>query len=182
MRKSSMAGNTQARLYIVCEGETDKVILGALIRRILIAKHIEEGVFIVAAGAKLPVPNLVQGLENQLPADTKFGIVVDSDGDIESTKSFLRRHLDLHQCSIVIAHPSLQSWFGLSEDQTGANIPDGKKIQQLVDRIDLDQLAREHPEFEQLLEMITELGTGPVRASSALLSSRDVRSKTYSRR
>lgn len=177
-----MAENRQARLYVVCEGETDKLILGALIRRILLAKHIEEGVFIVAAGARLAVPNLVQALELHLPVETKFGVVVDSDGDIESAKSFLRRRLDLHQYSVVIAHPSLQSWFGLSEDQTDAKPPDRKKIQELVDRINLNQLAREHPEFEQLQEMVTELGAGPVRASSAVLSSRDVRSKTYSRR
>lgn len=177
-----MDENPEARLCVVCGGQTDRAVLAALIRRILRAKHISEEVLIVAAGGRLPIPNLVEALERQLPRVREFGIVIDSDGDIEGTKSFLSRHLDLHHYSVVIAHPSLESWFGLSEKQIGGGYNILKKVQDLIDRVDLKQLGRDHPEFNQLVKMIAELETGPAQASSATLSSRDIRAKTYSRR
>jgi hypothetical protein len=182
MQTFNMDENPQAALCIICEGQTDRAILAELIRRILRAKHINEEVLIVAAGGRLPIPKLVQAMERELPRVMTFGIVIDSDGDIEGTKSFLRRHLDLHDYSVVIAHPSLESWFGLSENQIGGRSNILKKVQDLIDRVDLKQLARDHPEFNQLVKMIADLETSPARISSAGLSSRDIRAKTYSRR
>jgi hypothetical protein len=88
----------------------------------------------------------------------------------------------LHDYFVVVAHPSLESWVGLSENQIGGGFNILKKVEDLIDRVDLKQLARDHPEFNQLVEMIMEIETGPVKASSAVLSSRDIRTKTHSRR
>jgi hypothetical protein len=146
------------------------------------AKNISDEVLIFAAGGRLPIPNLVQALERELPRVMAFGIVIDSDGDIEGTKSFLARHLDLHDYFAVIAHPSLESWFGVSENQIGGGTDVVQKVQDLIDRVDLKQLARDHPEFNQLVKMIADLEASPGRISSAAVSARDIRAKTYSRR
>jgi hypothetical protein len=166
-------------LSLVCEGETDKRVLAALIHRILRAKHSDATVTILAAGGRQSIPKLVRALERQMPPDAALGMVVDSDGDPESTEAFLSRDLDLRQYSVIIAHPSLESWFGLTPNEVHSMLKDPKQIQSLINRADLDRVAHEHPEFCELLKIITEVRVGPVGVSSEALFPRNLRTKAY---
>ncbi len=110
-------------------------------------------------------------------------MVVNSDGDVAGTESFLRRNLDLQDYFAMIAHPSLESWFDLTEDEVYKMLRNPQEIQAVVDNADLTKIAREHPELNQLIDIVTSLKRKPKRVSSAAFAPpRDLRAKVRSER
>src|SRR5437763_14845549 len=150
-----MAHKEWPDLYLVCEGEHDKNLLAALIRKILQTEGIDRTVQIVAAHGKQPIPKLVRALEYQVPPDSVLGIVTDSDGDVEQTKSFLSKDLDLARYLIIIAHPHLEAWFDEKATIARQLSRSHEQAWKFVKGTDLSRVACEHPEFNTLLQTIT---------------------------
>jgi hypothetical protein len=156
-------------VYLICEGDDDENLLAILTQKILRQNHSRISVAVVPAHGKQQIPGFVSALDDQAEGQSRLGIVVDSDGQIEATKSFLRRNLDLENYFVVIAHPSVGSWFGEEiKDLAG----DPRQTRQIVDQLDLEEIERKHPEVAVLRENLTR--------KSATASSSRVRSTAES--
>jgi len=161
-------------VYLVCEGATDEALLAALTQKILRTNHAGISVAILAAQGKQQIPGLIQALDDDTRGESRLGIVVDSDGQAEQTKAFLRRNLDLEKYFVVIADPSVDAWFGEGVKRL---VKDPKQIQRAVEQLDLDVMERRHPEIIVLRENLTQKPIAVVASQSRTASDlRDSRS------
>jgi hypothetical protein len=138
---------------IVCEGETDKVILAHLVQRLLSTKFIERRVEIVPAQGKAIIPRMVRALEARL-SPPSIAIVIDSDGNKARTWSTVGTKLPKNKYSIVMAHPNVESWV-----TTGGSKPRMQPatftLAHLAEIVDLAALQQLHPEFSDLVIAVT---------------------------
>jgi len=146
--KDATKSNALPDVYLVCEGDADETILASLTQKILRRNHTDLRVAIVAAQGKQPIPRLVEALADETQGMSRVGIVIDSDGQVEETRSFLGKNLDLKNYFVVIANPSVESWLG---DEIKGLARNGQSSR-VVDELDLDEIEREHPEVAILSE------------------------------
>lgn len=155
-RRVKNAASRNSRLpdvYLVCEGDDDVNLLAVLAQKILRRNHADMTVAVVPAYTKLQIRGISHALDNQAEGKSRLGIVVDSNGQMEAAKSFLRRNLDLENYFVVIADPSVESWFGKKIKRLA---DDPKQVGKIVNQLDLDEIERKHPEVAMLRENLRQ--------------------------
>lgn len=132
----------KADLLIVCEGETDRVIIATLSERILGNSSSNRSIKIIVAMGKFTIPRVANALWNTFYSDSKMLIVTDGDGDPTATKEMLVKGLEFDRWISVIPNPSIEVWFDLDVDQI--------KRRGIKNRIEQSRLAASKLDIEEL--------------------------------
>lgn len=111
-------GPSSADLIIVCEGDADREVLAHLAKRILEHSPSPKKIEVISALGKIGVPKIVNSLLMSQP-EVRVLAVVDSDNDIEGTRSMLDSIITSANWAPIIIHPGLKQWLGLSRDPRG---------------------------------------------------------------
>lgn len=112
------AGESSADLIIVCEGDADREVLAHLAQRILENSPSSKKIEVISALGKVGVPKIVNSLLMNQPK-VRVLAVVDSDDDIEGTRSMLESIITSPNWVPIIIHPRIEQWLGLSRDPRG---------------------------------------------------------------
>lgn len=102
-----------ADLLIVCEGNTDRVVIATLTERILSVADSNRSIKIIVAMGKYTIPNVANALWKTFNSTSKVVIVVDGDGDSNKTIEMLKKGLEFDDWIAVIPNPSIEIWLDL---------------------------------------------------------------------
>jgi hypothetical protein len=138
-------------LCIICEGESDRVILSELTKRLLAGGAIKRRVEIRVAHGKMVIPRVVRALESRFSPD-QLAIVVDSDGDLLGTRRLFKDKLKLNEYWLIIADPSVESWIVQNELGRDKAV---EGLRKLAMNANLRRIGLSHPEFKELEEVVT---------------------------
>lgn len=131
---------------IICEGQTDEVILQA------VARKLEQKVTIVTCEGKYNVPDVFSAvIRNHAKSDIL--IVVDSDGDEELTEKMITERISNHNYELAIINDCIEDWFG----RELANFNKLKLIQSIntiIEEMDIDEVCKEHQSFEKVIKFL----------------------------
>jgi len=85
-------------IFVICEGPSDAAFLSALMPRVVPAVSAK----IIPAGGKITTANVFNSLVDFAPPNSRFIILVDSDGDIDgSIQSIVRRVTDPSRLEVM---------------------------------------------------------------------------------
>lgn len=105
-----------ADLLVVCEGESDRVVIATLVERILVTANSRRSIKIITAMGKLSIPRVANALWSTFHSGSKVLIVTDSDGDPDGTVAMLRHGLEFPDWVASIPNPSIETWIDLGLD------------------------------------------------------------------
>jgi predicted ATP-dependent endonuclease of OLD family len=127
---------------LVCEGETDKVILSRLAIQILSEHGVKKDIEVIPAYGRGIIPRMLRALEARY-AKVPIVVVVDSEGNEAKVRAEFRTKANWHRHSLVIANPSVESWIhdAKKSGKSGGRHPEGNPV-------DLHSIERTHPEFK----------------------------------
>lgn len=136
-----------ADLLIVCEGDSDRVVISTLAERILAAAGSSRSIKILTAMGKVTIPRVANALWNTFHTESKVLIVVDGDDDPIGTNSMLGKGLEFENWIAAIPNPSIETWLGLDAADLRRR---GRKIEQsrkAAEVLDIDALLVRDEEF-----------------------------------
>lgn len=99
-------------LVVVCEGDTDRMILIGLADRILTENKVHRQVRIVTAMGKRSVARVTRTFQYHYPANTRTLLIVDGDGDQEGAQELLQDNVSIQNWTYAIPDPGIEAWFG----------------------------------------------------------------------
>lgn len=105
--------NAAADLLIVCEGDSDRVIISVLAERILARVNSARSIKILTAMGKMSIPRVANALWTTFHSETKALIVVDGDNDVIGTEAMLATGLEFQDWVAAIPNPSIERWLDL---------------------------------------------------------------------
>ncbi|AWG32168.1 restriction endonuclease [Burkholderia cenocepacia] len=103
-------------LLIVCEGESDRVVIAVLVKRILAEAGSDRSVKIMTALGKLTIPRVANALRDMFSEQSQMLIVVDGDNDPLGTEEMLSRGMEFENWSVSIPNPSIETWLSLDPE------------------------------------------------------------------
>ena len=106
------------KIAIVCEGRFDAFILHDLAFRVLKENGLEAEIRVVHTGGKQNLPR-VANLFAPAAESTIVILVVDTDGDIETTRKLVHEGVSYDRFHLVTPNPSIESWL-LGGDKAAA--------------------------------------------------------------
>jgi hypothetical protein len=153
---SQSAQPATADLLIVCEGESDRVVIATLAERILAAAGSRRSIKILTAMGKLTIPRVANAMWNTFHSESKVLIVVDGDNDPTGTASMLGNGLEFGDWIAAIPNPSIETWLDL--DLETLRRRGGKsRIEQsrnAAETLDIDALRQRDGQFAQFYHAI----------------------------
>ncbi|EMN1928149.1 hypothetical protein RVV18_002553 [Burkholderia ambifaria] len=130
-----------ADLLIVCEGDSDRVVIATLAERILAAAGSSRSIKILTAMGKMTIPRVANAMWNTFHSESKVLIVTDGDNDPAGTATMLGNGLEFGEWVAAIPNPSIETWLGL----------DLEKLRRLgKSRIEVSRSAAETLDIEAL--------------------------------
>ncbi|MFC3968424.1 TOPRIM nucleotidyl transferase/hydrolase domain-containing protein [Rhizobium lemnae] len=143
-------------LVIVCEGDTDREVLAALSQRILDNHNSQRSIQIITAMGKHAVTKVTKTFKHVYPPETKVLLVVDGDGDPDSSREMLEQEVSLSNWTASIPNPGLEVWFGLEPLRMRRQSMVGRMEQYLsaVGDADINQLRNSHTSFEDFYNAV----------------------------
>jgi hypothetical protein len=146
----------RADLLIVCEGNTDRVIISALAERILARAGSARSIKILTAMGKMTIPRVTNALWNTFHSKSKLLIVVDGDNDPIGTAAMLNDGLEFVEWIAAIPNPSIETWLGL--DAGALRRRDLKYRAEhsrwLAQQLDIDALKARDEQFARFYDAI----------------------------
>ena len=147
-----------ADLVIVCEGETDRVVITTLAERILSCAGSNRSITIVVAMGKFAIPSVVNALRSHKPAKAKTLIVVDGDGDPAGTIDMLNKGLKvpLEDWIAAVPNPSIENWLNLDPVAMRRWPPRvrAEELRNAAALLDFEQLRRSDEQFVRLYDAV----------------------------
>jgi hypothetical protein len=145
-----------ADLLIVCEGDTDRVIISTLAERILASTGSARSIKILTAMGKMTIPRVTKALWNTFHSDPRLLIVADGDNDPIGTAAMLANGLDFVEWVAAIPNPSIETWLGLDAD---ALRREGTKYRaehsrRFAQQLDIDALKARDEQFARFYDAI----------------------------
>jgi hypothetical protein len=113
---SQPVASDSADLLIVCEGDSDRVIISTLAERILADVGSSRSIKILTAMGKMTIPRVANALRNTLHSESNLLIVTDGDNDPAGTSNMLTSGLEFTQWVAAIPNPTIEIWLGLDAD------------------------------------------------------------------
>lgn len=133
---------TSADLLIVCEGDSDRVIIAVLAERILAATGSSRSIKILTAMGKISIPRVANALWGTFDSETKVLIVADGDDDPVATEAMLTNGLEFRGWVAAVPNPSIETWLGLNVEALRRR---GTKY-----RVEQSRLAAQHLDITAL--------------------------------
>ncbi len=133
--------NDRADLIVVCEGDSDRIVLEMLIDRLLVLFGLEAAlrIKIVAAGGKLELARVADLFKINHDKE-KVHLVIDGDGDTEQSRDLVFSRIQRKDCTFSVTPQGIESWFALS--------PMRHRRQQLVGKIGT------YPEYDSAIKSL----------------------------
>ena len=97
------------QIVMICEGQTDRVILTRFSQRILEEETVTANVRVLAAQGKLAIARVASAVSPLLPKDSRLIVVVDGDGDRVGTEQTMLEEIQI-PCDIVVVEPEIEAW------------------------------------------------------------------------
>ena len=145
-----------ADLLIVCEGETDRVVIATLAERILRDGGSTRSIKIVVAMGKVTIPSVVNAIWTSLRAGTKVLIVVDGDNDAVRTAGMLEKGIEFGAWVSAIPDPSIEVWLDVDASALRRR-PVKSRIEQVrhaAEKLDIPSLRVEDAQFAKFYDAI----------------------------
>ncbi|MBB5064918.1 TOPRIM nucleotidyl transferase/hydrolase domain-containing protein [Granulicella mallensis] len=111
--ESQPAAPASADLLIVCEGDSDRVIISTFAERILARAESPRSIKILTAMGKVTIPRVANALWNTFHSESKLLIVTDGDNDPVGTATMLANGLEFADWVSAIPNPTIETWLGL---------------------------------------------------------------------
>lgn len=136
--------------------DTDREVLAALSQRILDDHNSQRSIQIITAMGKHAVTKVTKTFKHVYPPETKVLLVVDGDGDPDSSREMLEREVSLSNWTASIPNPGLEVWFGLDPLRMRRQSMVGRMEQYLsaVGDADINQLRNSHTSFEDFYNAV----------------------------
>jgi hypothetical protein len=155
-------------ITIVCEGQTDKLIIQGFITKIL--EQIDSApahYVITVAQGKYSAPRLASEVLTYESPRHDYLVIVDGDNQLDKTFELFRKE-GLDKSKIIIPNPSIEIWLGMEFEQKPIdffrknNIRKGDPvgISKLIMDIDIDDLSDREESFRNFREIITGHNNG----------------------
>lgn len=131
---------------IICEGQTDEIILQA------VARKLNQKVTIVAADGKYNVPAIFDAVKGR---NTKSDIliVIDSDGDEEETEKMIVENIGIDNYELAIIDNYIEDWF-MPELADFSKLKLMQSIDAIIENLDFAELSRTHKSFSKVLDFL----------------------------
>ena len=144
-------------LVVICEGATDRELIGLLATKILNKYGLAKKVNIVTAIGKMAIPRVANATSN-IKTNSPVLIIIDSDGDLDKTREMLNRGVELNNWKYSVPDPAIEEWLGIDRREFrqryhGSNIRH-EKLTELVASIDLEDLAERDDSFKVFYEWV----------------------------
>jgi hypothetical protein len=111
--KAERPFSVAADLLIVCEGDTDRLVIGMLAERVLAHAGSKRVIKIAMAMGKRSIPRMANALWDNAPTLPKVLVVTDGDDDPEGTKAMLSKELKIDDWVAAIPNPEIETWLDL---------------------------------------------------------------------
>ena len=145
-----------ADLLIVCEGDSDRVVIATLAERILAAVGSSRSIKIIVAMGKVTIPRVANALWSTYHFESKMLIVVDGDNDPAGTAAMLSNGVDFGGWVSAIPNPSIETWFDVDRDafRRGPTTSRIEKYRQAARDLDIQTLRARDEQFAQFYDAI----------------------------
>ncbi|AJX96493.1 TOPRIM nucleotidyl transferase/hydrolase domain-containing protein [Burkholderia pseudomallei] len=144
-----------ADLLIVCEGDSDRVVISTFAERILSAAGSGRSIKILTAMGKVTIPRVANAMWNTFHSESKVLIVVDGDNDPAGTAAMLGNGLEFGDWVAAIPNPSIETWLDLDVETLRRR---GKSRIELsrtaAETLDIDALRLRDDQFAQFYAAI----------------------------
>lgn len=142
-------------IIIVCEGDTDRVVLSNLAERIIESENSARTVKIVVALGKLAVPKIANALWARHRNAAKAILVLDGDGDPAGSLELLTKQLEFSGWTSAIPNPSIEEWLKSTESLISKPLKKNTENYRLAAKlIDLKKLRQQDEEFKKFYDAI----------------------------
>jgi len=143
-------------LLIVCEGETDRVVITALAERILRGEGSSRSIKVVVAMGKVTIPSVANAVHSSLPPTTRVLIVVDGDNDLLRTTEMLGKGLQFADWISVIPNPSIEVWLGVDASALRKQPAQSRieAVRQAAEKLDISALREQDEQFAKFYDAI----------------------------
>lgn len=148
-------GPSSADLIIVCEGDSDREVLAHLAQRILEHSPSSKKIEVISALGKIGVAKIVNSLLMSQP-EVRVLAVVDSDDDIEGSKSMLNQIITFTNWAPIIIHPRLGQWLGLTREQ-GRRYPSFEAYSKALLTLDIRALRATDSAFQRFYNEVSSV-------------------------
>jgi hypothetical protein len=135
-----------AESIIFCEGETDRIVLKVLAKRITNRK-----VRIIAANGARNIPLLANCVMEMNNDNNNVILVVDSDGNEKFVYDMLKRNMKYASWKAVVINDSIEDWLDI-EKSIGRR--DWRMYKDIAEEIDIDQLQIKSDSFKAFYDYI----------------------------
>ncbi len=145
-------------IVIVCEGETDNIVLKLLIDKAILKYNLKISYEIIVANG---LPYFSKNIRNMIAhTNTNFIVVTDGDGKITEREIQLLR-IGIPIDNQIIIEPEIEIWLFLDYDKS--NHPkflknNKAKLAEIVNLIDIEELAQRQSSFAKLLTILKKIG------------------------
>lgn len=156
------ADEVDSDLLIVCEGNSDKEIISLFATRILKERNSSKRIKIVVAMGKFPIPRVANAIAT-ISKKTPILIVSDSDNEKDNTIELLSHNIKTKNWIASIPEPGIESWLSIKRNELRKKLIKGESIKKLLERliekIDLEKLAKDDESFQIFFETIINPNT-----------------------
>jgi len=143
-------------LLIVCEGDSDRVIITTLAERILASAGSSRSIKILTAMGKMTIPRVANALWNTYHSQSKMLIVTDGDDDPGGTSAMLTNGLEFSDWVAALPNPSIETWLDL-EIEALRRRGSKYRIEQsrtAAQQLDVDALRQRDEQFARFYDAI----------------------------
>ena len=145
----------RGQIAMICEGQTDRVILTRFSQRILEEQTVTANVKVLAAQGKFATARVANAVFPLLPNDSRLIVVVDGDGDRVGTEQTMSEEIQI-PCDVVVVEPEIEAWLVPDSPAPKAEIrrrsrEEGKEyltyIAKATEQVDLQRLLAQDRNF-----------------------------------
>ncbi|MBL5864353.1 restriction endonuclease [Serratia fonticola] len=155
-RPAAPLRSSVGELLIVCEGDSDRVIITTLVERILSTASSGRSIKIMTAMGKIAIPRIANALRSNFHPDSRMLIVTDGDEDPVGTAAMLASGIEFENWIACIPNPSIETWLGL--DREGFRRVGGKlrleKYRHAANQVDIKTLRLRDEQFDRFYNVI----------------------------
>lgn len=145
-----------ADLLVVCEGDSDRVIISVLIERILANAASTRSIKILTAMGKMAIPRVANALWSTSHSEAKVLIVTDSDNDPVGTAAMLSNGLSFPEWVAAIPNPSIETWLDIDLNTIRRQGRQHRieRLRLAAQRLNIDALIKQDDQFAKFYEAV----------------------------
>jgi hypothetical protein len=155
---------------ILCEGRMDSLVLNDLALRILKRNGLKAEIRVVQAGGKQNLPRVANLFSGASEAGTVI-VVVDTDGEVDSTTRLVRDGLTYEGYHLIMPDPCIETWLlkgdkaeaatSRARELTERRHLSSRKVEEFLDLVDIEHLRTTDREFSLFYDIIKNAGQKP---------------------